>query len=130
MSAWQALAPLGDTLKRYIERTLALRSEFGPDAALLAGANCRAIRSMTSARCSRCWPRRGRADRLVLPLAACENLCTRYDFQRLVSVVQTDLSRCGGITEGLRIAALASGTGLPVCTHGCHTGLNFAASVH
>jgi D-galactarolactone cycloisomerase len=32
---------LGDTLKRDIERTLALRSELGPDAALQADANCR-----------------------------------------------------------------------------------------
>jgi D-galactarolactone cycloisomerase len=31
---------LGDTLKRYIERTLALRSELGPDVALQADANC------------------------------------------------------------------------------------------
>jgi D-galactarolactone cycloisomerase len=44
--------------------------------------------------------------------------------------VQPDLSRCGGVTEALRIAALASAAGLPVCTHGCHTGPNFAASVH
>ena len=33
-------------------------------------------------------------------------------------------------TEALRIASLASAATLPVCTHGCHTGLNFAASVH
>jgi len=70
-----------------------------------------------------------------VPLAAGENCYTRYDFQRLidqgvVSVLQPDLSRCGGITEALRIAALASAAGLPVCTHGCHTGLNMAASVH
>jgi hypothetical protein len=32
---------LGDTLKRYIERTLALPSELGPDVALQADANCR-----------------------------------------------------------------------------------------
>jgi len=44
--------------------------------------------------------------------------------------VQLDLFRCGGITEALRIASLASAAGLPICTHGCHTGLNFAASVH
>jgi D-galactarolactone cycloisomerase len=48
----------------------------------------------------------------------------------VISVVQPDLSRCGGITEALRIAALASAAGLDVCTHGCHTGLNMAASVH
>ena len=83
----------------------------------------------------RSWRAAAALARPVLPLAAGENLYTRYDFQRLVdggtaSIVQPDLSRCGGITEALRIAALASAGGLPVCTHGCHTGLNFAASVH
>src|SRR5271166_4804668 len=47
-----------------------------------------------------------------------------------VSILQPDLSRCGGVTEAVRIAALASAAGLPVCTHGCHTGLNMAACVH
>jgi L-alanine-DL-glutamate epimerase-like enolase superfamily enzyme len=71
----------------------------------------------------------------ALPLAAGENCYTRYEFQRLleegcVSVIQPDLSRCGGVTEALRIAALASAAGLSVSTHGSHTGLNMAASVH
>jgi len=70
-----------------------------------------------------------------VPLATGENCYTCYEFGRLieqgaVSVLQPDLSRCGGITETMRIAALASAAGLPVCTHGCHTGLNMAASVH
>jgi L-alanine-DL-glutamate epimerase-like enolase superfamily enzyme len=70
----------------------------------------------------------------VLPLAGGESLHTRHEFRRVIeagviSVVQPDLSRCG-ITEALRIAALASAAGLDVCTHGCHTGLNMAASVH
>ena len=112
-------------------------------------------RSMTCApwcRCSRTrgwagWKSRSRRMRTgpgaprrrsrppFLPLAAGENCHTRYDFQRLVdagnvSILQPDLSRCGGVTEAVRIAALASAAGLPVCTHGCHTGLNMAASVH
>jgi D-galactarolactone cycloisomerase len=83
----------------------------------------------------RSWRAAASLARPVLPLAAGENLYTRYEFQRLldggaVSVVQPDLSRCGGVTEAVRIAALSSAAGLPVCTHGCHTGLNFAASVH
>jgi D-galactarolactone cycloisomerase len=144
---------LGDTLKRHIERTLALRSELGPDVALQADANCRYllddVRAMLSG-----WPRRGSAgsrsvpalpgpilarcaslDRPVLPLAAGENLRTRYDFQRLVdggtaSVVQPDLSRYCGITEALRIAALASAAGQPVCTHAAwHLQLGSSAGV-
>jgi L-alanine-DL-glutamate epimerase-like enolase superfamily enzyme len=82
---------------------------------------------------ARDWREAARVARL--PLAAGENCYTRHEFERLigdgcVSVIQPDLSRCGGITEALRIAALASAAGLPVCTHGSHTGLNMAASVH
>jgi D-galactarolactone cycloisomerase len=145
---------LGDTLNRDMERTVALRSKLGSDVTLLADANCRYsvddVRAILPvlAEAGAGWleepfpPYQDRSWRAaaalagpVLPLAAGENLYTRYDFQRLIdggtaSVVQPDLSRCGGVTEALRIAALASAAGLPVCTHGCHTGLNFAASVH
>ena len=145
---------LGDTLHRDSERTRVLRAAVGSDVALLADANCRYsvddVRAMlpvlTDARAGwleepfppyadRSWRAAAVAAATALPLAAGENCYTRYDFQRLidagsVSVLQPDLSRCGGVTEALRIAALASAAGLPVCTHGCHTGLNFAASVH
>lgn len=143
---------LGDTVRTDIERTVAMRAAVGDDIALLADANCRysvedvraVLPALTQARVGwleepfppyqdRSW--RAAAQIATLPLAGGENCYTRYDFQRLVdagcvSVVQPDLSRCGGITDALRIAALASAAGLPVCTHGCHTGLNFAASVH
>jgi D-galactarolactone cycloisomerase len=143
---------LGDTVRSDIERTVAMRAAVGEDIALLADANCRysvddvraVLPALTQARVGwleepfppyqdRKW--RAAAEIATVPLAAGENCYTRYDFQRLadagcVSVVQPDLSRCGGITEALRIAALASAAGLPVCTHGCHTGLNMAASVH
>ena len=145
---------LGDTRKHDVERALALRSELGPDVVLLADANCRYsvddVRAMVPVLAEagagwleepfppyqdRSWQTAGALARPALPLAAGENLYTRYEFQRLIdagaaSVIQPDLSRCGGLTEALRIAALASAAGLPVCTHGCHTGLNFAASVH
>ena len=145
---------LGDTLESDTERARALRAALGSDVALLADANCRYsvsdVRAMLPVLAEtgagwleepfppyqdRSWRSAGSITAGVLPLAAGENCYTRYEFQRLidagaVSVVQPDLSRCGGITEALRIAALASGAGLPVCTHGCHTGLNFAASVH
>ena len=143
---------LGDTVRTDIERTVAMRAAVGDDIALLADANCRysvedvraVLPALTQARVGwleepfppyqdRSW--RAAARIATLPLAGGENCYTRYDFQRLVdagcvAVVQPDLSRCGGITEALRIAALASAAGLPVCTHGCHTGLNMAASVH
>ncbi len=143
---------LGDTLQRDLERTVAMRSAVGDGIAILADANCRY--SLDDVRASAPvlaeaqvgWleepfpPYRDREYRAAariarVPLAAGENCYTGYDFGRLieqgsVSVLQPDLSRCGGITEAVRIAALASAAGLPVCTHGCHTGLNMAASVH
>jgi D-galactarolactone cycloisomerase len=143
---------LGDTLPRDMERTVAMRSAVGDEIAILADANCRyslddvrvSMPVLAEARVG--WleepfpPYRDREYRAAariaqVPLAAGENCYTRYDFGRMieqgaVSVLQPDLSRCGGITEAVRIAALASAAGLPVCTHGCHTGLNMAASVH
>jgi L-alanine-DL-glutamate epimerase-like enolase superfamily enzyme len=69
-----------------------------------------------------------------VPLAAGENHFTRFEFSRLieqgsVSILQPDVSKTGGITEILRIAAMASVHKLPVC---CHTGmgLNIAATTH
>jgi D-galactarolactone cycloisomerase len=145
---------LGDTVTNDAERTRAMRAAVGSDIALLADANCRYsvddVRAMVpvlaDARvgwleepfppyADRSWRAAAAIATPFLPLAAGENCHTRYDFQRLVdagnvSVLQPDLSRCGGVTEAARIAALASAAGLPVCTHGCHTGLNMAASVH
>jgi L-alanine-DL-glutamate epimerase-like enolase superfamily enzyme len=143
---------LGDGIRKDMDRTLAVRHAVGDDVPLMADANARY--SVADVRASmpvlveagvgwleepfppyraRDWRDAARIARL--PLAAGENCYTRYEFQRLiddgcVTVLQPDLSRCGGITEALRIAALASAAGLPVCTHGSHTGLNMAASVH
>ena len=70
-----------------------------------------------------------------VPLAAGENHYTRFEFHRLVEdgavrVLQPDLSKSGGVTEVLRIAALASAWKLPVNPHTASTGLNMAATVH
>lgn len=69
------------------------------------------------------------------PLAAGENHYTRFEFNRVledgsISILQPDLSKTGGITEALRIAAMASAYKLPVNPHSSMTGLNQAASVH
>ena len=145
---------LGDSLTNDSERARAMRAALPLDVAMLADANCRYsvedVRAMLPVLSEvgagwleepfppyldRAWRAAGSLAAPYLPLAAGENCYTRHEFQRLldlgcVGVVQPDLSRCGGITEAVRIAALAAGAGLPVCTHGCHTGLNFAASVH
>lgn len=70
-----------------------------------------------------------------VPLAAGENHFTRFEFNRLIAdgvvqVLQPDLSKTGGITEGLRIAAMASAERLPIHPHTSASGLNMAASIH
>lgn len=47
-----------------------------------------------------------------------------------MQVLQPDLSKTGGITEGLRIAAMASGEKLAIHPHTSASGLNMAASIH
>jgi D-galactarolactone cycloisomerase len=69
------------------------------------------------------------------PLAAGENHFARFEFARLIedkaiTVVQPDLSKTGGITEALRIAAMASAYKLTINPHTSATGLNMAASIH
>ena len=69
------------------------------------------------------------------PLAAGENHYTRFEFDRVIedgaiTILQPDLSKSGGITETLRIAAMASAWKLPIHPHSSMTGLNHAASIH
>jgi D-galactarolactone cycloisomerase len=69
------------------------------------------------------------------PLAAGENHYTRFEFSRVledrvITIWQPDLSKCGGITEALRIAAMASAFKIPVNPHSSMTGVNQAASIH
>jgi L-alanine-DL-glutamate epimerase-like enolase superfamily enzyme len=69
------------------------------------------------------------------PLAAGENHYTRFEFNRVIedgaiTILQPDLSKTGGITEALRVAALASSWKLPIHPHSSMTGLNMAASIH
>jgi L-alanine-DL-glutamate epimerase-like enolase superfamily enzyme len=69
------------------------------------------------------------------PLAAGENHYTRYEFTRVIedgviTILQPDLSKTGGITETLRIAALGSAWKLPLHPHSSMTALNHAATIH
>ncbi|MCE3274021.1 MAG: mandelate racemase/muconate lactonizing enzyme [Ramlibacter sp.] len=71
----------------------------------------------------------------LVPIAAGENHYTRFEFAQLleagaVQVWQPDLSKCGGITEGVRIAAIASAWRIPIHPHSSATGLNHAATLH
>src|SRR5579863_2105619 len=47
-----------------------------------------------------------------------------------IDVVQIDLTRCGGFTEAMKIAAVAQDRGLPVVNHGFTTYINVAAALH
>jgi L-alanine-DL-glutamate epimerase-like enolase superfamily enzyme len=70
-----------------------------------------------------------------LRIAAGEEESERRSFLQLmdvgkIDVVQVDLTRCGGFTEGMKIASLAADRGLPVVNHGFTTYLNVAAALH
>jgi L-alanine-DL-glutamate epimerase-like enolase superfamily enzyme len=47
-----------------------------------------------------------------------------------IDVVQVDLTRCGGLTEGMKIASLAHDRGLKVANHGFTTYINVSAALH
>jgi L-rhamnonate dehydratase len=70
-----------------------------------------------------------------LRIAAGEEESERKSYLQLmdvgkIDVVQVDLTRCGGFTEAMKIAALAADRGLPVVNHGFTTYLNVAAALH
>jgi L-alanine-DL-glutamate epimerase-like enolase superfamily enzyme len=70
-----------------------------------------------------------------LRIAAGEEESERKSFAQLIDVgkidvVQVDLTRCGGLTEAIKIAALAADRGVPVVNHGFTTYLNIAAALH
>lgn len=71
----------------------------------------------------------------TVALAAGESHFTRYAFARLVeegdvTYLQPDLSKAGGFTEGMRIAAIAAGHNLSISPHMSMTGLDVAAALH
>lgn len=70
-----------------------------------------------------------------VPLAAGENHYTRFEFATLledahVQFVQPDLSKTGGVTEAMRIAAMASAQKLTVNPHTSATAINMATTLH
>jgi len=75
------------------------------------------------------------ADTVELRIAAGEQDATRWGFRELierahVDVVQPDVTRCGGITETLRIAELAREHGVATVPHAWKSGIIKAASLH
>lgn len=143
---------VGQDLQTDLARVRAVREACGPDLDILVDANCaytldtarRAreafgghgvgwLEEPFPAHDHRSWLALGRVGRV--PLAAGENHYLRFDFERLaddgvVTVWQPDLSKCGGLTEAQRIAALAATLGVRIHPHTSVTGLNVAATLH
>jgi L-alanine-DL-glutamate epimerase-like enolase superfamily enzyme len=75
------------------------------------------------------------ADAVDIRVAAGEQDTTRWGFRELidrghVDLVQPDVTRCGGITELLRIAELAEERGVETVPHAWKSGIIKAASLH
>ncbi len=141
---------IGDSVKADVARVEAVRAALGPEIDILTDANSNyslsdARRAMPAfAACHVGWleePFSAHDYRLYreakgfapVPFAAGENHYTRFEFSRLieegaVEILQPDLSKCGGITEALKIAAMASAYKLPVHLH-TSQGVNMAATV-
>ncbi|MFB3920174.1 MAG: mandelate racemase/muconate lactonizing enzyme family protein [Terriglobia bacterium] len=72
---------------------------------------------------------------LDVPVAAGEQEYTRWQFRDLITqanvdIVQPDLVKCAGITEGIRIAALASTYNRILVPHQTQPALGTAANLH
>ena len=143
---------VGDTAPKDIERVQAVRQALGDGIEILVDANTGYtvddVRRVMPAfeECAVGWleepfppqDRRAYAQAARLgrvPLAAGENHFTRYEFALLledgdISIVQPDLSKTGGVTEAMRIAAMASAQKLTVNPHTSATALNMATTIH
>lgn len=71
----------------------------------------------------------------IAPISGGEDLTTRYEFrpfieQSGVSIVQPDITRCGGISEIRRIGLIAENAGVRLIPHGFSTGILLAATMH
>ena len=143
---------VGDTVRADVERMEAVRNAFGDELAILTDANTgyrvddvrRVMPTMDALEIGWLEEPFPAHDHFAYaqakgfgrtPLAAGENHYTRFEFTRVledraITVWQPDLSKCGGITEALRIAAMASAWKIPVHPHSSMTGINQAASIH
>jgi L-alanine-DL-glutamate epimerase-like enolase superfamily enzyme len=142
----------GDNVKRDLERLDAVRQAFGDDIEIMVDANTGyalddvwrvmpALEDNHVLWLEEPFPAHDERSYEVacgfgkVPLAAGENHFTRFEFNRVIEkgairILQPDLSKTGGITEALRIAAMASSHKLPINPHTSATGLNMAASIH
>jgi L-alanine-DL-glutamate epimerase-like enolase superfamily enzyme len=140
------------TLDHSIRRVKAAREGLGTDIDIMCDAHgtwtvaeakrfCRAV-----AECNIGWleepvtadDKRGQAEIRAatdIPIASGESEFTRFDFRdlidlRAVDILQPDLSIAGGITEAMRIEALAAAHQLRFAPHLWGGALTFAAGLH
>jgi D-arabinonate dehydratase len=130
----------GVSLEKDAERVKAVREAVGPDVALMVDAN-NAWDANTAIKFGRLIQRHDPywfeepvcaddlkggakvAAALDVPVASGENEFTRWGFRDLIEfgaaeVIQADPNICGGISEWLKIAAMASANHLPMAPHG------------
>lgn len=73
--------------------------------------------------------------RSKVPIALGENLHTRFAFQEFIArgavdILQPDVARAGGVSEVIKIGALAARHGLPISLHTYGDAVALAASLH
>ena len=143
---------VGDTAERDIARVQAVRKAVGSDIDILVDANTnytlqdvrKVMLPFDEAGVN--WleepfpPQDRKAYRSArslgrVPFAAGENHYTRYEFATLlddgdVQFIQPDLSKTGGLTESLRIAAMASAYKLTINPHTSATAINMGNTIH
>ena len=73
-------------------------------------------------------------EKVGIPLAAGENLCTRYQFQqmlsrRAVTYVQPSVTKVGGVTEFKHVAELTRANGLKLMPHSPYFGPGWLATL-
>jgi L-alanine-DL-glutamate epimerase-like enolase superfamily enzyme len=134
------------------ERVIAAREALGPGIDLMVDAHgtftvseakqfCHLVRD-----CDLAWfeepvtadDKRGLAEVRAgthIAIASGESECTRFDFRDLIEcraadILQPDLGICGGITEAMRISALASAANLRLAPHLWAGAPAFAAGLH
>ena len=134
------------------ERVIAARAALGPAVELMCDAHgtftvsearqfCHLVRD-----CNLAWfeepvsadDKRGLAEvrrSTHIPIASGESECTRFDFHELIElraadILQPDLAICGGLTEAMRIGAIASCANLRVAPHLWAGAPAFAAGLH
>lgn len=154
--AAQAVSEGYDQIKLHetgVSEVAAARAAIGPSAPLMVDTNCpwtpdEALRMARAlAPCDLHWLEepvfppedfaalRRLGDMTGIPIAAGENACTAFQFQamieaRAVSFAQPSVSKVGGVTEFLKIAALCETQGVTLAPHSPYFGPGFLATLH